>query len=136
MMVQPIDPPFFLVMVLMKPSVARSAWARSLSANGRMQERMPRRSSAGFRLDHPDPASSPCRSPADLSGVHPWALGGTARSISMYASQHGEMGELRTADHVADGIDAAVRGLELLVHLDAVLCRRRRRRLRPDAAIF
>ena len=33
----------------------------------------------------------------------------------------GEMGEFRAADHVADRIDAAIRGLELLVHLDAVL---------------
>jgi len=32
----------------------------------------------------------------------------------------GEVGELRTADHVADGVDATVGGLELLVHLDAV----------------
>ena len=30
------------------------------------------------------------------------------------------MGELRTADHVADGIDAAIGGLQLVVHLDAV----------------
>src|SRR5262249_94258 len=31
----------------------------------------------------------------------------------------GEMGELCVADHVADGIDARICGLELLVHLDA-----------------
>ena len=40
----------------------------------------------------------------------------------------GEVGECRAADHVADGIDAAVGGLELVVHLDAVLGDRRRRR--------
>src|SRR5262249_36719401 len=33
----------------------------------------------------------------------------------------GKMGELRAADHVADSVDATVSGLELLVHLDAVV---------------
>ena len=32
----------------------------------------------------------------------------------------GEMGELRPADHVADGVDAPVGGLEVVIHLDAV----------------
>ena len=40
----------------------------------------------------------------------------------------GEMGEARSADHVANGVDAAIGGPEMVVHLDAGVSYRRSRR--------